>query len=132
MGSRLLPGGECLLVEAPAVNYHRAAVVLRAVICRDGVFKCRQDGTLHPTDVVRVVTHCLAVVRHQLVDGRLLELAEAPTSEGDASLLPRCCQLAQCSSKSFGDVVYAFLPLQLHVSIHLQAGEMPSCTTCVV
>ena len=88
MRARLLPGGECLLVEAPAVNSHRAAVVLRVVVCRDGVFECHQDGTLHPADVVRVVTHCLAVVRHQLVDGGLFQLAVAPTSEGDASLLP--------------------------------------------
>ena len=118
MGSRLLPGGECLLVEAPVVNSHRPV----AIICGDGVFKCRQDGTLHPTDVVRVVTHCLSAVCRQRVDGRLFELAEAPTSEGDASLLPRRCQLAQCSAKSFGDVVDAFLLLQHHVAIHLQAG----------
>ena len=43
MGSRLLPGGECLLEEAPAVNSHRTAAMLRPVICRDGVIECRRE-----------------------------------------------------------------------------------------
>ena len=46
------------------------------------MFEC-QHGTLRTTGVVRVVTHCLAVASRQLVDRRLFEFPEAPTSQSD-------------------------------------------------
>ena len=103
----LLSGGERLLLEAPAFSSHRSAVVLGLLISGDDVVECCQYGIPHPVDVFGMGTHSLAVVGRQLIDGCLGQFPEAPTSEGDANLLPRCCQLAKGRAESFDDVVDA-------------------------
>ena len=57
------------------------------------------------------------------LNGLCWEIAEI-YGKREASLLPWCCQLAQCSAEALRDVVDALLLLQLHVSIHLQAWQV--------
>ena len=83
----LLVRGEAPLVEAPAVLALRTAVVLRDVVCRDGVVERRQHGVPHAVEVARVRTDGLAVVGRQLDDGRLGQLAVAPAAQRDSRLL---------------------------------------------
>ena len=78
MCSWLLPRGKRLLVEAPAVSSHRAAVMLGLLISGDGVVECCQYSIPHPVDVFGVSTHSPAVVGRQLVDGCLGKFPKAP------------------------------------------------------
>ena len=61
MRSRRLPGGECLLVEAPAVSSHRAVVVLGLLICRCCMVEGGPHSVSHGIQVVGVCPHCLAI-----------------------------------------------------------------------
>ena len=114
MGSRLLSGGECLLVEAPAVNSHRAAVVMWQSSVETACSNVAKIALCIPltsrTAFPQYAVNLLMVVCLSLPKPRPPRVK--PTYFPDAANLRG------------GDVVDAFLLLQPHVAIHLQAGEM--------